>query len=109
MRNVQAESLILAARPRTLDDFYITIREWEEFAVDREAEPAYQSTSRPVDIPTLTARDGSRSPTLEKINSLVDRVDKLQSQWDEVGTRFNRPATSVSLGAHPNNHPLHPK
>ena len=98
MRNVQAESLILAARPRTLDDVYITIREWEEFAVDREAEPAYQSTSRPVDIPTLTARDGSRSPTLEKINSLVDRVDKLQSQWDEVGTRFKRPATPVSPG-----------
>ena len=34
----------------------------------------------------------------KKINSLVDRVDKLQSQWDEVGTRFKRPATPVSPG-----------
>ena len=96
MNNPQAESFILTSRARTMDDFFVAIREWEEFALDREQlEPEYP-LSKPVAIPVVPCSgQGPPSPTLEKVNSLIERMDKLQSQWTDVGTRFSRPATPV--------------
>ena len=96
MNNPQAESFILTSRARTMDDFFVAIREWEEFALDREPlEPEYP-LSKPVAIPVEAhSGQGPLSPTAEKVNSLIETIAKLQSQWSDVGTRFSRPATPV--------------
>ena len=69
MNNPQAESFILTSRARTMDDFFVAIREWEEFALDREPlEPEYP-LSKPVTIPVVArSGQGLPSPTLEKVN-----------------------------------------
>ena len=94
--NPQAESFILTSRARTMDDFFVAIREWEEFALDREPLESEYPLSKPVAIP-VEARSGQGhlSPTAEKVNSLIETIAKLQSQWTDVGTRFSRPATPV--------------
>ena len=90
--------MILAARPCTLDDFYITIREWEEFVWIGRLNQRNSRHQGPSTFPRLQLGMYRGHRCWKKINSLVDRVDKLQSQWDEVGTRFKRPATPVSPG-----------
>ena len=95
MNNPQAESFILTSRARTIDDFFIAIREWEEFALDREPSPSQYTPSMPVAVPIATrAEHEPLTPTL--VASLIKRFET-QGQVAEVGAR-SKPAAPVSPG-----------
>ncbi len=93
MRNTQAESLILAARPRTLEDFFIKIIEWEGFALNREVEPVERFAAKRVAI--LSPGPGefsSHSPTRGKDDSLAQHT----CRPEEDEQRPSRQVTTTS-------------
>ena len=87
INNAQVESVVLAAKPRTLDEFFTTVREWEEFDLDKGREIRHPSGSAPVDIPKPASPGEQRqgSPLQIQIATLQDRVNMLQSKWESVG------------------------
>ena len=102
IRNQQVEAMILAARPHTLDDFFVAIREWEEFMQGREGTGERVGTERRSQVKTDERGevDGT-SPLLSQIAKLTEEVGKLHAKWEKAESEARRPSAPRALSPGP--------
>lgn len=75
LRNEQAEGIVLAAKPRNLQSFFETIKEWEGYFMDRRPAPPLQSNGPPaVPAPEPLQRSTQDPPDSDRFDLLIKEI-----------------------------------